>query len=132
MTVSASNNSPDAPPSVAGRCGLARVMTNGEMVFKDDYKPKNIMLTGGAGFIGSHVAILLAKKYPEYKVCSIVCSLVFIDVETSCIGGMPRQASEDASTPSPGLWIRSPCVETRLISRRTCSLHFITESSLRV
>lgn len=33
-----------------------------------DYTPKNIFLTGGAGFIGSHVAILLCRKYPHYKV----------------------------------------------------------------
>lgn len=33
-----------------------------------DYIPTNILLTGGAGFIGSHTAILLAKKYPQYKV----------------------------------------------------------------
>ena len=72
MTVSESSNSPDVAPSAAGRYGLARVMTNGTMVFKDDYKPKNIMLTGGAGFIGSHVAILLAKRYPDYKVCSLL------------------------------------------------------------
>jgi len=32
------------------------------------YEPKNIFLTGGAGFIGSHAAILLAKKYPNYNV----------------------------------------------------------------
>jgi len=33
-----------------------------------DYEPKNILLTGGAGFIGSHAAILLCKKYPEYNI----------------------------------------------------------------
>jgi len=33
-----------------------------------DYTPKNIFLTGGAGFIASHVAILLCKRYPQYKV----------------------------------------------------------------
>jgi UDP-glucose 4,6-dehydratase len=33
-----------------------------------DYEPKNILLTGGAGFIGSHAAILLCKKYPHYNV----------------------------------------------------------------
>jgi len=33
------------------------------------YTPKNILLTGGAGFIASHVAILLVEKYPEYNVC---------------------------------------------------------------
>jgi len=34
----------------------------------DDYEPKNIFLTGGAGFIASHVAILLCKKYPQYNI----------------------------------------------------------------
>jgi len=32
------------------------------------YEPKNILLTGGAGFIASHVAILLCKKYPQYNI----------------------------------------------------------------
>lgn len=32
------------------------------------YTPKNILLTGGAGFIGSHVVILLCQKYPQYKI----------------------------------------------------------------
>lgn len=34
----------------------------------ESYEPKNIFLTGGAGFIASHVAILLCKKYPQYKI----------------------------------------------------------------
>jgi len=34
----------------------------------DDYVPKNILITGGAGFIASHVVILLVKKYPQYKI----------------------------------------------------------------
>lgn len=34
----------------------------------ENYTPKNILLTGGAGFIASHVAILLCKKYPQYNV----------------------------------------------------------------
>ena len=33
-----------------------------------NYEPKNVLITGGAGFIASHVAILFAKKYPHYKV----------------------------------------------------------------
>jgi hypothetical protein len=50
------------------KAGLARILTNGEFVYEDKFEPRNILLTGGAGFIGSHVAILLAKKYSDYKV----------------------------------------------------------------
>jgi nucleoside-diphosphate-sugar epimerase len=32
------------------------------------HRPVNILITGGAGFIASHVASLFAEKYPEYKV----------------------------------------------------------------
>jgi UDP-glucose 4,6-dehydratase len=32
------------------------------------YAPKNIMITGGAGFIASHVVILLARKYPQFNI----------------------------------------------------------------
>ena len=35
---------------------------------EDVYKARNVLITGGAGFIASHVAILLAKKYPQYKI----------------------------------------------------------------
>jgi len=35
---------------------------------EDDFVPKNILLTGGAGFIASHLALLLCKKYPQYKI----------------------------------------------------------------
>lgn len=38
-----------------------------------DFTPKNILLTGGAGFIGSHVVILLCKKYPQYKIVVYDC-----------------------------------------------------------
>jgi dTDP-D-glucose 4,6-dehydratase len=30
--------------------------------------PRNILLTGGAGFVGSHVVVRLVQKYPHYKV----------------------------------------------------------------
>jgi len=33
-----------------------------------EYTPKNILVTGGAGFIGSHVVSLLVNKYPQYKI----------------------------------------------------------------
>ena len=32
------------------------------------YVPRNILVTGGAGFIASHVVILLVKKYPNYRI----------------------------------------------------------------
>ena len=35
---------------------------------EDTYQAKNVLITGGAGFIASHVAILFAKKYPQYKI----------------------------------------------------------------
>lgn len=35
---------------------------------EDSYKPKNILITGGAGFIASHVVLLLVKKYPQFKI----------------------------------------------------------------
>lgn len=35
-----------------------------------DYK-KNIMITGGAGFIGSHVVRLFVNKYPEYRIINV-------------------------------------------------------------
>ncbi|KAH7621047.1 putative Trifunctional UDP-glucose 4,6-dehydratase/UDP-4-keto-6-deoxy-D-glucose 3,5-epimerase/UDP-4-keto-L-rhamnose-reductase RHM1 [Nannochloris sp. 'desiccata'] len=32
------------------------------------YTPHNILLTGGAGFIGSHVATRLVQEYPQYNI----------------------------------------------------------------
>lgn len=32
---------------------------------------KNILITGGAGFIGSHVVNLFVKKYPDYKIINL-------------------------------------------------------------
>lgn len=34
---------------------------------------KNILITGGAGFIGSHVVKLFVKKYPEYHIVNLDC-----------------------------------------------------------
>ena len=32
---------------------------------------KTILITGGAGFIGSHVVRLFANKYPDYKIVNL-------------------------------------------------------------
>lgn len=32
---------------------------------------KNIIITGGAGFIGSHVVTLFVKKYPQYRIINL-------------------------------------------------------------
>jgi len=35
-----------------------------------DFK-KNILITGGAGFIGSHVVTLFVTKYPNYRIINV-------------------------------------------------------------
>lgn len=35
------------------------------------YEPKSILITGGAGFIASHVVLLLVKKYPHFKIVNM-------------------------------------------------------------
>ena len=32
---------------------------------------RNIVITGGAGYIGSHVVRLFVNKYPEYKIINL-------------------------------------------------------------
>ena len=32
---------------------------------------KNLVITGGAGFIGSHVVRLFVNKYPEYNIINL-------------------------------------------------------------
>ena len=34
----------------------------------DDFTPTSVLITGGAGFIASHVATSLVERYPKYKV----------------------------------------------------------------
>lgn len=67
------------------RSGLSRVLLSGELVYSDHFEPRSILLTGGAGFIGSHVAILLARRYPQYKVRAQMSNLRVVEtgVDTS-------------------------------------------------
>ena len=32
---------------------------------------RNILITGGAGFIGSHVVRLFVRKYPDYRIVNL-------------------------------------------------------------
>lgn len=50
----------------AQKSGVARILDQVDAAA--EYQPKNILLTGGAGFIGSHVAIRLVQNYPHYNV----------------------------------------------------------------
>lgn len=34
------------------------------------YTPRSILLTGGAGFIGSGTVLRLIRDFPDYKVCA--------------------------------------------------------------
>lgn len=55
------------------------------------YTPKNILVTGGAGFIASHVVILLVEKYPSYKIVNLdrldYCSCL---ENLDCLKGKPN------------------------------------------
>ena len=48
--------------------GLARALSEGVSPGAEDYRPRSILLTGGAGFIASHVVIRLVNRYPNCKV----------------------------------------------------------------
>lgn len=47
--------------------GLTRAMSEAEQP-AGDYTPRSILVTGGAGFIASHVVLRLVKRYPQCKV----------------------------------------------------------------
>ncbi len=33
------------------------------------FTPSHVLVTGGSGFIASHVVVALVKQFPQYKVC---------------------------------------------------------------
>lgn len=43
------------------------------MPISDEFLPRNLLVTGGVGFIASHVVELLVRKYPKYKVVVVDC-----------------------------------------------------------
>ena len=48
--------------------GIARALSDGQTESHGEYEAKSILLTGGAGFIASHVVIRIVQRYPEAKV----------------------------------------------------------------
>jgi dTDP-glucose 4,6-dehydratase len=42
-----------------------------KIIFKNSLMKKSVMITGGAGFIGSHVVKLFVEKYPDYKIINL-------------------------------------------------------------
>ena len=48
--------------------GIARALSEGQNDTGADYEARSILVTGGAGFIASHVVIRLVQRYPEAKV----------------------------------------------------------------
>jgi len=55
---------PTTTPAATKSNGSASAGTSSH---QQTYTPQNILVTGGAGFIGSHVCLLLAQKYTQYK-----------------------------------------------------------------
>ena len=48
--------------------GITRALLEGQIEPEGQYEAKSILLTGGAGFIASHVVIHLVQRYPNTKV----------------------------------------------------------------
>ena len=47
--------------------GLTRALSEAGQPI-GDYTPRSILVTGGAGFIASHVVLRLVNRYPDCKV----------------------------------------------------------------
>ena len=62
------NRRPSQPPNLLEKnmSGLARVIS--PEASDDGYEPKTILITGAAGFIGSHTALRLVKNLPNVRV----------------------------------------------------------------
>jgi dTDP-glucose 4,6-dehydratase len=78
--------------------------TKATLPVPNSYTPQNILITGGAGFIGSHVVLLLAKKYPQYNIINLdkldYCSSL---VNLSSVSSLPNYKFIKGDICSPDL-----------------------------
>lgn len=58
----------------------------------DQYMPRSILITGGAGFIASHVVTQLLESHPQYKVRSRLTKARYLQ---------PESLKDFAHPPSP-------------------------------
>lgn len=83
--------------------GVARALSNGLEEQTGEYNPQSILVTGGAGFIASHVVIRLCSRYPNTKVSNRLQGLTLLLLKTRglvvktcrlcCFSGMHRRSS---------------------------------------
>lgn len=89
--------------------GVARALSGGVEEQSGNYTPKSILLTGGAGFIASHVVIRLCSRYPETKVSSVVSGfsgwafLVFTEAGLNPVKPRSRRPAERSLCAMPSL-----------------------------
>ncbi len=88
--------------------GIARALSDGQTESHGEYEAKSILLTGGAGFIASHVVIRIVQRYPEAKVsCSAVLDRnqsASKDSLQRCLLKLPNEARN-----SKQLWAQASC-----------------------
>ena len=77
-----------------------------------EYK-RNILITGGAGFIGSHVVRLFVTKYPEYDICDFgtVCG-VFEKYRIDGVIHLAAESHVDRSIKDPFTFARTNVLGT--------------------
>ena len=76
---------------------------------------KNILVTGGCGFIGSNFIYLMVKKYPLYYFFNLDKPIIFFAFSSACRGEIKRPPSEKES----GVTFKIPMISVR-VPNTTC------------
>ena len=87
---------------------------------------KTILVTGGAGFIGSNFVRYIFKKYPKYKI-------IVLDALTYAgdINNLPVNLNETATDPRVKFWngnVRNAELVNTLVSQSDIVVHFAAET----